>query len=404
MNERTTGRVIFHVDMNSFYASCEIARHPQWRGLPLAIAGRSEERHGIIVTSSYEARAFGVRTTMTVPEARQLCPQLIVQTPDFDYYRQVSAQFFHYLHRYTDCVEKASIDEGYMDVTQCALDEHPLAFGQRLQREILEKMMLPCSIGIAPNKFLAKMASDMRKPLGLTVLRKRDIQDKMWPLPIGRLIGVGKKTEERMKQTGIYTIGQLAQRSQADVLNRFGHNGEKLRAYANGLDQRPVDPEAWERYQTISHSLTLPQDTRSQQIIDEQLHHLSAKLESKLKQQHVISYELTVTIKYSDWKTVSKRQSVNQPMYTQETIWSVARKLVQKVWRGQLIRLIGLTLSEFQPVTQATKQLDLFHYTEDMRNEKLYMTRDQINARFGSGAIQAASALIQETESKLNSK
>ncbi|CAM3163870.1 DNA polymerase IV [Sporolactobacillus spathodeae] len=396
MTQQKRARVIFHVDMNSFYASVERAHHPEWRGKPLAIAGNEAERHGIIVTSSYEARRQGVRTTMTVHEALKICPNLIVKPPDFDCYRKTSDLLFQLLRQYTDQVEKASIDEGYMDLSQRASGEHPLALAKRLQQDILTKLKLPCSIGIAPNKFLAKMASDMKKPLGLTVLRKRDIQEKMWPLPIGNLIGVGKKTEEKLKRIGIVTIGILANRDQSDIFQRYGQNGLKLWEHANGIDARPVDPDAWDRYKSIGHSVTLPQDTRLIETIRKTLDGLSDKLEKKVKGEHVASYELTLVIRYSDWKTQSKQFTLNQPLYAKETILDSAWKLFCLIWNGQKVRLLGITLSEFQPISGASKQLDLFHYKEDAKEEHRYELIEQINDQFGRGSIQSASTLLSE--------
>src|SRR5574342_715287 len=181
------GRVIFHVDMNSFYASVEMAYDPTLKGKPLAIAGNPEERRGIIVTCSYEARKFGVRTTMPLWEAKKLCPNLIIKKPNFERYRSASAAMFDLLRQYTELVEPVSIDEGYMDITDCSDLGSPPQIAESIQKRILEQLDLPCSIGIAPNKFLAKTASDMKKPMGITVLRKRDIPRILWPLEAGEM-------------------------------------------------------------------------------------------------------------------------------------------------------------------------------------------------------------------------
>lgn len=168
------GRVILHVDMNSFYASVEMAYDPSLKGKPLAIAGNVEERRGIIVTCSYEARNFGVKTTMPLWEAKKLCPQLIVRKPNFDRYRTASINMFEVLSQYSEIVEPVSIDEGYMDITESFELGSPIYIAESIQKQVFEQLCLPCSIGIAPNKFLAKMASNMKKPMGITILRKRD--------------------------------------------------------------------------------------------------------------------------------------------------------------------------------------------------------------------------------------
>ncbi|MFX3617259.1 MAG: DNA polymerase IV [Sporolactobacillus sp.] len=394
MSGQKSPRVIFHIDMNSFYASVELAHHPEWRGKPLAIAGKQEERHGIVVTSSYEARKMGVRTTMTVNEARQKCPQLIVKHPDFFLYRQTSEQLFQMLKNYTTLVEKASIDEGYMDVSSLLNKWHPLKLAQELQQRILKQLYLPCSIGIAPNKFLAKMASNMKKPLGLTVLRKRELGTMLWPLPIGQMHGIGPKTEEKLKKTGIMTIGALAHSDLLEISSRYGQMGRKMWEHANGIDSRVVDPEAWDRYKSIGHSSTLPHDTTSSEEIGKLLADLSAKLAGKIKREHVVSYELMITLRYADWKTTTKHLSVSQPLYTEEEILDQALTLFRLIWTGASIRLLGVTLTDFHPYASSTKQLDLFSYTHDLKDESLQQLIEQVNEQFGSGAIRPAAALV----------
>src|SRR5690625_3807346 len=178
------GRVILHIDMNAFYASVETAHNPSLKGKPLAIAGNRHERNGINVTSSYEAREKGVKTTMPLWQARRLCPELIVLPPNFARYREASRQIFKRLADVTPMIQPVSIDEGYMDITDCAHLGNPLEIAEQIQKRLLKELRLPCSIGIGPNKFLAKMASDMKKPLGITVLRIRDVRQKLWPLPV----------------------------------------------------------------------------------------------------------------------------------------------------------------------------------------------------------------------------
>ncbi|NAP00366.1 DNA polymerase IV, partial [Halomonas sp. MG34] len=204
-NNPHKGRVIFHIDMNCFYASVEAAYNPDLKGKALAIAGNPEERKGIVVTSSYEARAKGVKTTMTIWQAKRNCPELIVMRPNFERYRAASKALFRILSEITPDVQPVSIDEGYMDITHVTSDLTPLQIADSLQKRVLDELDLPCSIGIAPNKFLAKMASDMKKPLGITVLRKRELASTLWPLPIGEMYGVGEKTATKLIEKGIKT-------------------------------------------------------------------------------------------------------------------------------------------------------------------------------------------------------
>ncbi|MDQ0976049.1 nucleotidyltransferase/DNA polymerase involved in DNA repair [Neobacillus niacini] len=223
------GRVILHVDMNSFYASVEMAYEPELKGKPVAIAGNVEERRGIIITCSYEARKFGVKTTMPLWEAKKLCPQLIIRKPNFDRYRTASIAMFEILRNYTELVEPVSIDEGYMDITDSFELGSPIEIAQSIQKRVLEQLDLPCSIGIAPNKFLAKTASDMKKPMGITILRKRDIPSVLWPLNTSEMHGVGKKTAEKLTTIGIHTIGELAAGNEIQLKSLLGINGIRIK-------------------------------------------------------------------------------------------------------------------------------------------------------------------------------
>jgi Nucleotidyltransferase/DNA polymerase involved in DNA repair len=386
--------------MNSFYASVEIALHPEWEGKPLAIAGKPEERHGIVVTSSYEARKRGVRTTMTVQEARRKCPDLIVKHPDFVHYRAMSDRLFQFLSGYTPLVEKASIDEGYLDMTDHLNGTQVLQIAEEIQSRIKTEFGIPCSIGIAPNKFLAKMASNMKKPMGITILRKRQLSQRMWPLTIDRMHGVGPKTAEQMKKYGIMTIGQLAAAQPEKIAALFGVYGKRLFEHANGQDNRPVDPGAWDRYKSIGHSVTLSRDSRSMSVISDTLDRLSEKVADKIRMEHVVSYELTVMIRYHDWETVTRQKSVVQPLSVKSEIRNCALNLFRKNWNGKAVRLLGITLSAFKPIGASTKQLDLFTYEQDAEVEPIVSLMEQVNEKFGDGALKSAAVLFDNRNQK----
>ena len=196
--------------MNSFFASVEQAHDPSLKGIPMAVAGNPKERRGILVTCSYEARALGIYTTMTVGEAKRLCPDLVIVPPDFEKYRTASSAIFDLLRTYTELVEPVSIDEAYIDITAIGGLTDAVNIASGMQQRILQELDLPCSIGIAPNKFLAKTASDMKKPMGITILRKREIETILWPFPVIEMHGIGKSTEKKMNALGIYTIGDLS--------------------------------------------------------------------------------------------------------------------------------------------------------------------------------------------------
>lgn len=384
------GRVILHVDMNSFYASVEMAYDPALKGKPLAIAGNVEERRGIIVTCSYEARKFGVKTTMPLWEAKKLCPQLIVKKPNFERYRAASIGMFEILKNYTDLVEPVSIDEGYMDITESFELGSPLEIAQSIQKRILEQLDLPCSIGIAPNKFLAKTASDMKKPLGITVLRKRDIQTLLWPLNTNEMHGVGKKTAEKLTTIGIHTIGDLAKGNEIQLKSLLGINGIRIKERANGIDNRPVDPESVSEFKSIGNSTTLPRDESNQQELFRVLGTLSETVSVRLKRKNVLASTLGITIRYKDRRTITRSKKLSNPVNHKEDITSLAKQLFLKHWNGNPIRLLGITGYELVEQDLAYKQLDLFSYEKDAQKEPLLKTVAVLREKYGKSIIENA--------------
>jgi DNA polymerase-4 len=384
------GRVILHVDMNSFYASVEMAYDPSLKGKPLAIAGNVEERRGIIVTCSYEARKFGVKTTMPLWEAKKLCPQLIVKSPNFERYRAASKGIFAILRQYTELVEPVSIDEGYMDITESFAFGSPIEIAESIQKRIFEQLDLPCSIGIAPNKFLAKMASDMKKPLGITILRKRDIPNVLWPLNTDEMHGVGKKTAEKLKTIGIHTIGDLANANDLQLKSLLGINGIRLKERANGTDNRSVDPESIEEFKSIGNSTTLPRDVSNQQELCHVLESLAETVSVRLKRKNVLARALGITIRYKDRRTITRSKKLANPIQHQEEITEFAKQLLKKHWNGDSVRLLGITGFDLVEQGHAYKQLDLFSYEKEAKKEPLLKTVSRLREKFGKNIIETA--------------
>ncbi|MCA1009605.1 DNA polymerase IV [Halobacillus halophilus] len=386
------GRVILHVDMNSFYASVEMAFDPKLKGKPLAIAGNPEERRGIVVTSSYEARKFGVKTTMPVGEARRLCPELMVMRPNFERYRTASKEMFKILADVTSLVQPVSIDEGYMDITNCASQGSPPEIAERIQQRIADELDLPCSIGIAPNKFLAKMASDMKKPMGITILRKRDLQNKLWPLPIEEMYGVGDKTAEKLRRIKVETIGDLAVHSVLELKRLLGINGERLQNRANGDDQRPVDPDAVHEFKSIGTSTTLPEDTTDDQEVRSVLRRLTQKVEARMKNKKVLAQNVQLMIRYHDRKTVTRSRQLKEFIHSAEDLFQVSLQLFDEHWNQEPIRLLGVTAQDLAEKSEITQQLDLFNYEQYASKEKLYKAIDDLTEKYGSNPFQSLSA------------
>ncbi|MDQ0299550.1 DNA polymerase-4 [Salibacterium salarium] len=382
------GKIIFHVDMNSFYASVESNHDPSLAGKPLAIAGNPKQRKGIVVTASYEAREYGVKTTMPVWQALKKCPNLIIRPPDFTKYRAASAELFHFLEEYTDLVEPVSIDEGYMDVTSNFKKRNVLHMAEEIQNRLYKELGLPSSIGIAPGKFLAKMASDMKKPLGITVLRKRELSQKLWPLPVEDMHGIGMKTADKLKQWDIYTIGDLAAYSVDSLKGRFGVMGKKLYERANGIDYRIVDPEAAKEVKSVGSSTTMSADVNQKQELLNVISMLSEKVEARLKHKQVCSDNFQITIRYSDRKTITRSRKLLNPIFTKEEIKTQAVELLERYWNGESVRLLGITGLEVIPIADAYKQLDLFSYKKDIKEAKLSATMSQLTNKYGNHILK----------------
>lgn len=378
-------RVIFHIDMNSFYASVEMARDPKLKGKAIAIAGNPEQRKGIIVTSSYEARAKGVKTTMPLWEAKKLCPELIVLRPDFPSYREMSSRIFKLLYDITEWIEPVSIDEGYLDVTPLPI--HPLTLAEDIQTNILKQLDIPCSIGIGPNKFLAKTASDMKKPLGITVLRKRDIQSKLWPLPVSDMYGIGQKTAEKLNRIEIQTIEELATADTYALNQLLGINGERLQNRANGMDTRAVDPDALNEFKSIGNSETLPDDTTDETRLKQLLLKLTERVDGRLKRREVTGKSIQLTIRYKDRQTVTRSRTVSAFVDGVEDIYQVILELFAEHWTNQPVRLLGVTVSSLLERSSVLEQLSLFTYESQIKKAKAQETMKHLEEKYGSEAF-----------------
>lgn len=377
----SNAKVIFHVDMNSFYASVEMAHNKSLKGKPVAIAGNPKERRGIIVTSSYEARAQGVKTTMPVWEAKKLCPNLIVIPPNFPLYREMSAKIFKRLTEFTPLIEPVSIDEGYMDVTNHPT--HPITLAKQVQQALLTELDIPCSIGIGPNKFLAKTASDMKKPLGITILRIRDLPQKLWPLPIDEMYGVGRKTAEKMHKINIHTIGDLAKADVYTLSHILGINGERLIQRANGIDPRRVNPDSVNDFKSIGNSTTLRFDTVDEEKIKQVLFQLSERVEERLHRRQLKGKTVQLMIRYANRKTITRSKKLPKYIQTKAEILPVILQLLDENWTKQPIRLLGVTVQDLLEEKYVVEQLDLFTYKERNRQIAIEKTVEQLKEKYG---------------------
>ena len=263
-------RIIFHIDMNAFYANCEISQHPELRGKPIVICHNS--KRSVVSTASYEARQFGISSAMPLFMAKEKCSDLIVVEPHFNLYHELSQKFFDIVYTYSKKVEIASIDECYVDMSDYFTVTHaqPYVVAKEIQDRILSALSLPCSIGISPNKFLSKMASDMKKPLGITIITQKNLKEVLWPVKVGDMYGIGKKTAPKLEEAGIKTIGDIANYDNYQTIRQFlGKNTLIYYNRANGRDLSPVIYEDTDM-KSIGHSTTFESDISDEDSLKEE--------------------------------------------------------------------------------------------------------------------------------------
>lgn len=391
------GRVVLHVDMNAFYCSVHEAEEPEkYRNRPTAVAGSVELRKGVIVTCSYTARKRGISTGMTVSQGLKKCPDLIVIQPNFHLYRRYSRAFMDIAYGYTPLLQAVSIDECYLDITGSKQFGTPLDIAQEIQSRIALELGLPCSIGIAPNKLLAKMASDMKKPNGITVLRIRDVPALLWDKPCNELFGIGSKTAEKLKRMRIFTIGQLAAADERQLVEKFGVTGHWMKQAAHGLDDSPV-MEDREKNKSIGHTTTLPQDIRNLDEIQRVFLNLADQVTRRLRRQKMMAQTVQITIRTPDMKTITRSQTLETVIDRAEEVYREACKLYQRHWNGEKpVRLLGITLQNLVMKEESALQLDLFDYEEQPRKESLTKTMDLLRDKFGENAVLTAGMLTND--------
>lgn len=383
---------IIHADMNAFYASCHQAKDPSLKGKPIMVAGDPKRRNGIILTASYEARKFGVKTAMPNWQARKLCPQAIFIKPDYDLYVRTSRKVMDILGRFSPLVEVFSIDEAWLDVTGCEkLFGDSVTIAHKIQQSIAEELDLPCSIGVSCNKLLAKMASDMKKPNGITVLPAEDVPQVMWPLPVGKLFGVGRRMVKRLDNMNIKTIGDLAEVPEDLLQKVLGLNGRYLHLWANGIDDSPVDPHAMDNAKSMGHSTTLPKDVTSFEKAEMVLLSLAEQVGQRIRRENYIGRTVTLTLRDASFSTITRSVTGSYTNST-EDIYNIAKILLHSNWDGRIpLRLLGISLSQ---LVKEFEQVSLFN--NDVKKKKLNKVIDDIKDRFGDDAIFRAGLLKNE--------
>ena len=384
-----TFKIILHIDLNAFFASCEIRLRPDLEKKPVVISGPKSSKRGVVTTANYVARTYGVQSAMPLGQAQKKCPQLVVLPANIDLYRRVSKEFLALLGQYSPLIEPASIDEAYVDVTHHFPKVEPLALAQEIQNRIYQELKIGSSIGVAPNKFLAKMASDMKKPNGLTILRKRDIPQLLWPLSIEQMHGIGKVSAPKLKQLGIHTIGDLATTDKEQMIKQLlGPHALEWVDKANGEDNRPVDPDRYKKPSTIGHSTTFPKDYCFEEEIKTQLKKMCLKTANRLIYQRVYAKTITMQLKYFDFKQTSRSKSIEVPCQTTEMLYQVVEELFDEYWSGEPLRLVGVSTSNLVNNNKTLQQLNLFNYQSFETEAKIKQTVTQIKKKYGADSIQ----------------
>ena len=353
-----TARKIVHADMDAFYASVEQRDAPELRGRPVVVAWRGTR--SVVCAASYEARRFGIRSAMAVVRAERLCPDAVFLPPDFPRYRAVSRLVQEIFKRHTDLVEPLSLDEAYLDVTENKtrlLSATQVA--RTIRAQVLEEVGLTVSAGVAPNKFLAKIASDWRKPNGLYVIRPQDVEDFLPPLPVGRLPGVGKVTESQLEKIGVRIVGDLRGRTLQELEARFGRHGVRIHELARGIDESPVLPDR--PTQSVSSEDTFPEDVLLDHT-EAMIVQLADKTWTASRKEIRVPRTVVLKLKTKEFRIITRSFTPTVPPSSCEELTRIALSLRARVDldRRQLYRLVGVGLSNFSDPAERQAQSALF--------------------------------------------
>lgn len=376
-------RAILHVDMDAFFASVEQLDDPRLRGKPVLV-GHDGPR-GVVAAASYEARVYGCHSAQPMAVAKRLCPRAIVVAGHFDRYREESRRVFTILESYTPLVEPLSIDEAFLDVTGSQrIFGAPEAMARSIRDRIRAETKLTGSVGVAANKFLAKLASDMDKPDGLTVIRPADVDRVLPPLPIGKIWGIGPKTAERLGAIGVRTVGDLRKLAPDVLAHRLGADAEHYRRLAFGLDDREVTTD--DRAKSIGHEQTFGQDLTDPEEVRRVMLEQAEQVSARLRRHRLFARGVTLKIRYGDFQTVTRAKSLDAPVDTTQPLWHAARDLFD-TWAREFkpVRLIGVTATR---LAGGEGQLPLFADPAAEKQRRLEGAVDQITARFGRAAIR----------------
>jgi len=379
---------IVHVDMDAFFASVEQRDNPAYRGKPVIVGAdpKNGKGRGVVSACSYEAREFGVHSAMPISIAYKKCPGAVFLGVDMPRYARVSDEVFDILERFTPDIEPISIDEAFLDISgSYQLFGTPVETCCKIKQAIKKGTGLTASIGLAPNMMTAKIASDLDKPDGLVVVEQKDLLKFLYPLPVGKLWGVGEKTIEMLKKVGIVTIGDLARQTSEKLVGLFGENGRHAWELANGIDPREVETEG--SVKSISNEYTFSEDTKDKHLISDTLMYLSEKVSRRLRKSGVKCRTITLKIRFEDFKTFTRAVTVKHPTNFVSDLYETSLGSTKKFdLKKKAVRLLGVKSSN---LVDSSWQLDLFSENSEKagKKEKIHEALDRIKDRFGESAI-----------------
>lgn len=388
--------MILHIDMDAFYAAVELRDDPRLVGKPVVVGGSPTGR-GVVSAASYEARKYGIHSAMPAAQAVRLCPKAVFIKPRMDHYASISKQIREIFFRYTSLVEPLSLDEAFLDVTGCEklFGDGP-SIGKQIKRVIADELRLVASVGVAPNKYLAKVASDLDKPDGFVIVEPDQIESFLYPLAISRVWGVGPQTAKKFKSFGVETIGQLRNLPRDTLDRAFGLNSEHFWRLARGLDTRSVVPDR--NAKTVSHETTFSADIDDDEALEAWLLELTDQVGRRLRRHGILGRTVQIKVRFSGFHTITRSKTLTAPNQTTHLLWETAKALLATVRSEdrRSVRLLGMGVSNL--TTNEKKQQGLFDQDEQVKANRMDAAADLIRDRFGGSAVKRGSSLEHQVK------
>lgn len=387
----SSSRTIVLIDMDAFFAQIEQRHNPALRGKPILVVG-GPGRHAVVTTASYEAKRLGVKSAMALHQALQICPHALTIIGNPDKYIDYCFRLLNIYKEFTDLVEPYSVDEAFLDITHVQrLFGTPEQIGAKIKARVKQELDLTCSIGIGPNKLIAKMAAEWQKPDGLVIVKPEQVPQIIWSFPVEEMIGVGQKMKAHLNNLGIKTIEDLAKYPGYLLKAKFGKYGEILHQFAWGVDSSVVDPKSFDQIKSVGHSYTMPKDVTDLELIKWYIYWLASKVARRLEKEGLAGRTVHLSVRSADFNDFGVQTSINQPTNYPQKIANIAYELFLKNYIGKSVRLLGVSVSNLLPQNQF--QLDLFYDKPKMA--QVLNSIAQVKNKYGDEIIQLAMILLQ---------